>query len=135
MAASISQLRLALQAALEQIDDLPAHDIWPGQVTPPAALVRPTSISYAEAFDGLTQYFFEVVLVVRNTNLRSGQEQLDEYVSPSGDRSVQTAVELDQTLGGISDIVNVARAHDYGELFVGEAKYLGVIFDVEIWAS
>jgi hypothetical protein len=134
VSASVGQIRKAIQTALEQIDGLSAYATWPGNVVPPAAMVRPMTIEYAEAFDSLTVFTFEIVVLVRYANLRAGQDALDEYVSPFGARSIQQAVENDQSLGGLTDIVNCARMHDYGEIALGKTPYLGAMFDVIIHA-
>lgn len=132
MTASLSRVRQALQMALEQIDGLRAHDIWPSTIVPPAAMVRPTSIDYAESFDQATTFHFEVVLAVRYANVRGAQSELDGYLDADGLTSVATAIEADQTLSGTSDLVNVLRAHSYGDLMVSGTGYLGVVFDVDV---
>jgi len=134
--ATVGQLRDALRDALERnIPGLAAHDLWPGQISPPAALVRPVGILYSQAFDTLSILNFEVVLAVRQSSLRASQDALDLYVSPAGEQSIQQAVESDQSLGGLSEIVNVLRMHSYGDIAIGNVAYLGAIFDVEIHAS
>lgn len=130
-----SQVRDGLRDAIERISDLSADRTWPGQINPPAALIRVTGIDYAEAFDGLNIFHVEIVLAVRFADLASSHDELDEYVDPAGDRSISTAAEADQSMGGISEIVNVLRMHDYGDLLIGEAKYLGAIFDVDVYAT
>lgn len=135
MSATLGQVRLALQAALERINGLTAHATWPGQINPPVALIRPTGIEYSQSFDSLSTFSMEVVLAVRNADLQSGQDDLDLYCDPDGPSSVQAVIEGDQTLGGISEMVNVLRMHDYGVLDISGTSYMGAIFDVEIWAS
>jgi hypothetical protein len=134
--ATVGQLRDAIRDAVERnIPGLSAFDTWPGQINPPAALVRPVGIVYSQAFDSLSILNFEVVLVVRQANLRASQDALDLYISPAGPQSIQAAIESDQTLGGLSEIVNVLRMHSYGDLAIANAIYLGAIFDLEVHAS
>lgn len=130
--ATLSEIRDALQGYLEEIEGLHAYDTWPGTINPPAALVRPTTIDYSESFTGNNTYAFEIVLAVRMTNLRSSQNELDLYLSAEGPRSIRAHMDAGQSLGGAVNTVNVLRMHDYGELDINGAHFLGAILDVEI---
>lgn len=41
---------------------------------------------------------------------QAGQQRLDAWLAPNGAESVRTALEADQTLGGLADWVQVIRA-------------------------
>lgn len=135
MSTTTSEVRDGLKAAIERIADLPAERTWPGQVNPPVALIRVIGIDYAESFDSMSVFHCEVTVVVRFADLESGHDDLDEYVDPHGERSIAANVELDQTLGGRAEIVNVLRMHDFGDLKIADAVYLGAIFDVDVYAT
>lgn len=135
MSTTTAQVRDGLVARLQLIPELAAERTWPGQINPPTAIVRITGIDYAESFDQMNLYHAEIVLAVRVAQLATGFEDLDLYVDPTGERAISFIVEGDQALGGVAEIVNVLRMHDYGDLMLGGATYLGAIFDVDIYAT
>lgn len=137
MTATTHEIRDGLRDALERIsEDLGVERTFPGQLSNTAtAIVRIVGIDYAEAFDGLNLFHCEITLAVRFADLPSAHDDLDLYVDPDGPRSINYAVQLDQTLGGVCEIVNCLRMHDYGDLMIGGATYLGAIFDVDVYAT
>lgn len=130
--ATLGEMRDAIKGFIEQIDGLRAYDTWPGSINPPACLVRPIGIDYGESFDGMATYRFEVVVVVRMTDLRSAQDELDQYVSKDGPRSVVAVLDAGPSLGGAVGTITIQRMHDYGTLDIGGAGYFGAVLDAEI---
>lgn len=131
----VGALQDALEGRLETLDGLHAHGIFPGSINTPAGMVRLAGIEYADSFDGLCQYHFEVVLAVRASNINARTVNLNEYMNPRGERSIQVVLESDPTLGGISEMVVVQRVHDVGIIDIGGAGYWGGIFDVDVTAA
>jgi hypothetical protein len=131
----LGDIRDSVRAFLEEsIPGLRAHDTWPGNVHPPAVLVRPTGIEYDESFAGDSRYDLELVVVVRRTSLRGSQDALDEYVSASGDRSIPAKIAADPGMGARVESSNAKRCHSYGVLQIGKAEYLGAVIDISVLA-
>ncbi len=64
------------------------------------------------------------------------QKDLDEYVSPTGTKSVLAAIEASpQTLVGIVADVVVERVNGYSIYVTETASYFGAEFDVRVWAG
>lgn len=130
----IASLRDGLKARLATISGLRAHDTWPGQVNPPAALVRPVSWAW-ETMDSTTKrYQLEVIVVVQIGNLGSAQDKLDAYASDEGTASVEAALLVDGTLGGVADDILQVGMRDYGTVEVNGVEYLGFVLDVALIA-
>jgi hypothetical protein len=123
--ATLSQIRTALAAQLgEQIDGLRTYDHMPGQVNPPAAVVRRRSTTYGTSLGGPDFGTDDHTLAV---TLFVGQEQwevLDGLLAPAGSSSVRAAVEADPTLGGVVDGAQVERAEEENLVEYAGAQYL-----------
>lgn len=74
------------------------------QPTPPTVYVRSGPIQYDRAMGrGHDDHTYVVVALVANTTDEGSQLLLDEYMAPTGPRSVKQAVERDPLLGGLAD--------------------------------
>jgi hypothetical protein len=88
-----------------------------GAVNPPMAVVAPQTgsvIRYAVTMDGETDYTLRAVILVSEGDSASGQDILDQYLSPVGALSVHAAVQKDPTLGGQVSYCAVIEATGYG---------------------
>lgn len=134
--ASVSQIRAGLKTRLATISGLRAHDTWPGNFSPPGAIVMPVGGEYDQVMGDNpdTVYKFEITVGVQLGKYETAQDKVDEYVSPAGARSVRAAINGDRTLGGIAVKSWVRRFRDYGTLDINGNEYAGVIFDVEVYA-
>lgn len=130
----VGAIQDALESQLETLDGLNAHNMMPGSIVTPAGMVQLVGIEYADSFDGVSQYHFTVVLAVRAINLDARRANLNEYMNPRGERSIQQVLEADPTLGGISQYVVVQRVHDVGVIDIGGSSYWGGVFDVDVTA-
>lgn len=130
-----SDIRAGLASNLSAIDGLRTYDFIPDEISPPVALVSPRSMqfdkTYGRAADDVT---FEVVIVVRRTSGRGGQDELDAYCDSTGSLSVKAAIEADTTLGGTVMDLRVADINDYSARDFGELTYLTATFVVSIIA-
>lgn len=133
---TITAVRTALAAQISaQVAGLRAIATVPPQVSPPAAVVRPARdsvIEYKMTFDGAADMFFEVVLLVATGSDRTGQADLDAYLSPTSSSSVYLAVQADPTLGGVVASAEVVRAQGYGYIEWGGVEFLGSTLLVEV---
>lgn len=135
MASTVSGLRDALKTRLATIAGLRTHDTWPAQIHPPAAIVEPLAGSFEQTLgsdDAL--YRFQIVVAVQFGTHRTAQDALDEYLTPSGTRSIRAALEGDVTLGGLAHSLSVTGWREYGTLEINGIEYLGAFVDVSVWA-
>jgi hypothetical protein len=137
----IVAIRDGLKSRLSGISGLRAHDNWPDQLNPPAAIVQPTGGSYNDTFgSAAATYTFDVILVVALTGgLPRAQESLDAYLSPTGASSVRKAIEDDADLNGAAEDVRVIGFDTYETLTIGEGvnatDYLGAIVRLEVFGT
>lgn len=134
--ATIGAIRTALASRLATISGLRVAERWPGQVNPPAALVRPVSGEYDQTFgDGdLTVHAFAVVVIVQLGTLEAAQAALDEYLGPTGAKSLRQAVRADPTLGAVVTKAYVQGYRDYDTVVVNGVEYLGATVEIVVWA-
>lgn len=78
--------------------------------TPPALYVRGGPVEYDKTFGrGHDEHELTLVAFVANVTDEGSQLRLDEFMAPSGPRSVKQAAELDPTLGGLVHDLRVER--------------------------
>lgn len=136
--ATLAQLRQGLATRLETIAGVRAYDAEPGTPALPAAIVSEVSGEYDQTVGSgsLTRYTATVVLLVRNQKRAEDvAHELDEYLQPTGSKSVRVAVNGDPTLGGVADKALVLRFRDAGIVERNSQPHVGAFLDVEIWAS
>lgn len=128
-------IRQALAAYLTSSIGLRATANRFGQVSPPCAVIIPETgrlITYAQTFDGETNYYLRAVLLVSEGDSASGQDLLDGYLSPEGSGSVHAAVQADPTLGGIVSYAAVIEATGYGVTNWNGVDYLACSLTINI---
>lgn len=137
--ASTRLLREGLAARLATIPDLHTYPRRQGSINLPAAVVGPapgSAISYdATMADGSHTYLFTVTVAVANPAEDLGEYDLDDYLDPTGAKSVRAAVETDDTLGGVAHFARVAGVQDYDDIEIGGVPYIGAVFLVEVTAT
>lgn len=134
--ASVVALRDGLKTRLATISGLRPYDTIPGTVNSPAAVVELESINYDSTMArGADDFQFVIRLVIGTAVDRVGQDKLDGYLAGSGSLSVKTAVEADQTLGGIAHIAVVTGVRQYGLIEYAGVTYVGAELVVEVCAS
>jgi hypothetical protein len=115
--ASLKELREGAATALGVIPGLQAHGRLLTSGYLPSAYVVPGEIDYHKAMgNGHSDYNLVVELHVATLSDIGGQDQLDEFLSESGDRSVKAALEADPTLGGLAQSLVVQGVRDWGFL-------------------
>jgi len=132
---ALSDIRTAMGTALSTVPNLRVRELLPAMVTPPMAVVAPTSIEYdLNAQNGLHRYLFTVTVFVVKADDRAAQLKVDPFVAPSGSGSVKGALETDRTLGGVVNTLRVTNVNNYSSEDANDVLYLAVDFEVEVWA-
>lgn len=131
-----TEIRDGLKTRLVTITGLNGHARWPDQINLPAAAVEMASGVYDEDFEEGATYRFRVVLLAAalQRGFDAAQSNVDQYIVPTGTKSIKAAIEADKTLGGKADSVRVTGFSDYGVLEVNAVQYWGCAFDVEVYA-
>ena len=132
---TLPAVREGLKNALETIPGLRAFDTMPQAIPEtPVAYVLPVTGNYHYTMDDNLRYDFDITVAVSlKPSFSQAQELLDEFISPTGDRSIMKAIEADPTLDGACDMVKCDAFTDYGFVIYGGIQYLGVRFRVEIY--
>lgn len=129
---SLSEIRSALRLRLLTVSNLRGYDLWPKNVEPPAAIVKPVSGDPHVALGSLGLFAFDVVVVVSMADLSSAEKALDALIAFGGDGSVLAALRDDQTLGGKASAVLVDGWSDYGVVEINGIEYLGARVAVRV---
>lgn len=127
--ASITALREGLATRLNTISGLRAAAYFPEGITPPVAIVGGPTVTY-NADTMSDDYSFPVHLLVGEATDRGAQLALDAFCASSGASSVRTAIEGDETLGGVAQYALVTQLTDYGIQEVQSVRYFAATFTV-----
>jgi hypothetical protein len=135
----IKDIRQGIKDTLEQIDGLNVDNLR-DLIVPPAAIVVPAppfDLDYS-AGDLIPQQRpeFAVHVFVAYVDNDGAQDELDEYLSSTGIRSVKAVLEANNTLAGRVSDLHVKRLQNYGVTSIadGGVRYLSAEFAVEIYA-
>lgn len=134
MAASLTQIRNGIKAALAVIDGLSCYAIEPAKPHYPAAWTFPMRVDYHASFDGDLVYTMAVNVGVAASEIGHAQTNLDPYLAPSGVKSIVAALEAAPTLGGVADAVKVLGLTWYGVREIGGASAVVATFEVQVMA-
>ena len=128
---NVNDARVALATALGNIAGLRSKAYVPAKIEPPTAVVSIGSGRYDDDFSGSMTVEMGVLVLVARADDRSAQSRLDDYLSPTGTRSVKAAVDADPTLGGTVGTATVVGWSDPAEFEMGGISYVGIEFTVE----
>jgi hypothetical protein len=109
--ASLSAIKAGAKAALVAYlpNDVRCYAEDPGNPQPPAVWVYGPieGTNYDQTFDGLTRYFLALIVGLSAADMTRAQDAMNAYLSPSGVRSLRSAVAADPSLGGAADSARV----------------------------
>lgn len=132
---ALSDIRAAMGTALAEVPNLRVRELIPALVTPPMAVVQPSSIEYdLNAQNGVNRYLFTVTVFVVKADDRAAQLRVDPFVAPTGSGSIKAALEADRTLGGVVNTLRVTDVNNYSSQDANDIIYLAVDFQVEVYA-
>lgn len=130
-----SDVREGLKNNLKNIDDLRIYDIMPDVIVPPSAVIGQLDFTFdLNNSRGLDQANVDVYVIVQRFSERSGMQNLDKYLSGSGNYSIKQAIESDRTLGGACNTLRVTSAES-GTYTSGDVDYLSYRYRVTIWGQ
>jgi len=127
-----SQVRDALKTAVN-ITGLRVYDTVPDGLMPPALVVGQLSIEWDLVFArGADSATVDLILIAGRMSDRAAQDYLDGLLTPSGNNSIKTKIEADQTLSGTVSSVRCVSAVPVAVTVAG-VEMLAYRFSVELW--
>ena len=98
--ASLSSVRDGLKTTIENVSALRVHDTIPDIINPPGVVISPDRIEFATSMQrGFDEYNFDLLVLVSRASSRSGQDELDSYITGSGSNSIRQVIFNNATLG------------------------------------
>jgi hypothetical protein len=135
MAGSLSDIKQGLADRLKTVPGLRVAAQIPEQVNPPMAVVTRASVNYhLDMRGGLTEWTMQVQLLAGRMADQQAQRTIDGWLSYDGRSSIRAAIEADGTLGGAAQTSIVTDADALTSIQVGDSEYLGVVFNVTVYA-
>lgn len=136
MSTSLTLLRQGLAANLAALTDVQVSPYMLANPTPPAVTIYPSDVSYDLSMHrGFDLWTFTVQAFVGDTADIGAQVNLDQFIAPSGARSVKTLLESDKTLGGACSDLQVTSCTGYRiYLREGGPPVLGAEWHVTVYA-
>ncbi len=134
--ALLKDVRSGLKTRLETVSGLVPYDRIPKTIQPPCAIVWPTGARYEWVMGSSlkARYQFNILILVQDTESNSAQTRLDDYLSPSGSSSIVAGLLGDDTLGGVSEFVDVDGFTDYAPHIINDMTYLGATIQMSVVA-
>lgn len=134
--ASITDLRAGIAANLATIAGLRTSAEMPDNPNPPVAVVSISDVDYDLDFNrGMSQYNFDVTVIVGRADERTAQRKLDAFCSSTGTDSIKLAIESNRNLSGVAYDTRVSGLRSYGSITVNDTTYMAAEFTVQCLAS
>ena len=127
-----STVRDKLKAALN-ITGLRVFDTIPEHIVPPAAVIGQLSLDWDLVFArGADSATCDITVIAGRMSDRAAQDFLDGLLTASGNNSIKTKVEADQTLGGSVTSVRCTTATPT-TITVSGVEMLAYRFAISLW--
>lgn len=128
----VRAVREALKTTIDAIPGLNAYSRFPGPMKVPAAVVMRRETRYDPATDIGADISLGVRLYMSIGNPTGAQDGLDEYLAPSGAKSLKVAIEANPTLNGTVDFLKIATAEAEGVVEYNGVNYISADLIVEV---
>lgn len=127
---NLADVRAGITAALQTIPRFRVYDTFPGQLSPPAAVLALGPGTYEDDFDGAIRVTWTAVVLLSRADDTKAQQQLDKYLS-SGYGTIIDAVNEDQTLFGTVDSCRVVGWNEPATFTIAGIDYIGAEVNIE----
>lgn len=115
-----------------------AYAFAPDAVAPPCVVVRfPELVEYGLSFGGVagtTAWTFPVLGLAARADARNGQRALARFFDAQA-AALVGVLEMDPSLGGVCDGLEVGRAERFGEYDVNGVAYVGMLLVCRVITS
>jgi hypothetical protein len=135
MPATVSQVSDGIKTALATVSGLRTYSFQPEQLNPPFAYPELTQVTYHRSMGlGDVEMQWTINVVVGRYTDRTANDLLDQYLSPTGAKSIRAALESDKTLGGVVQTLILSSAADVTALNEADANFLQIQFQMTVHA-
>jgi len=135
MPATVSQVSDGIKTALATVSGLRTYSFQPEQLNPPFAYPELTQVTYHRSMGlGDVELQWTINVVVGRYTDRTANDLLDQYISPTGAKSIRAALESDKTLGGVVQTLILSSAADVTALNEADANFLQIQFQMTVHA-
>jgi hypothetical protein len=129
-------MRTGIATNIATIPGLRTYADIPDNPAMPCAVVQLQSVDYDQAFKrGLTQYEFVVTVIFGRVATAQAQRSMDQLIDDEGGRSLKTAIESDNLLGGNAFDTVVTEMTNIESVTIGDITYLSADFAVTVYAQ
>lgn len=128
--ASLKAIRAAVKTTLEaNLADMTGYATIPGATNLPAFVVDPVDADFNVAMGrGTDTYQFDLAVMVNSSDLAIGQDELDDYLTGAGAKSIRAVVFANRTLGLTDTDAHVAGMSGYSTQFETSAlEHIGAV--------
>ena len=127
---NLPDVRSAITSALQTIPRFRVYDTFPGQISPPAAVLALGPGRYEEDFDGAIVVQYTAVVLLSRADDSKAQHALDKYLS-SGYGTIVDAINEDPTLAGTVDSCRLTGWNEPATFTVAGIDYIGAEINIE----
>ncbi|MEU6267692.1 hypothetical protein [Saccharopolyspora shandongensis] len=129
----IIAVRAGLAGNASRVPNLRTFAYVPDSIAPPTFFVGEVTGEFDGAFGrGMDTLTVVCRVLVAWADDRTGQRQLDSFLSGAGEQSLKAALEWDSTLGGACDDLRVTGWSGYGLYEMNGNQYYGAEFNVTV---
>ena len=126
----------ALETTLENISGLKVFSEAEDIATPPWAIINHPSTEFDESMQrGLDLINFEVFIVVQRSNLRTALDNLQEYTTGSGSKSLRQVIFNNSTLGLSDTTARAVRIGSADNVNLNGVDCLGATMEVQVYTK
>ena len=141
MASKVRAIRRGMVDLLNRVNYLAVYEDWPNNVQAPCAIVWHTGTEHDQTFGqnathDLAIYRFEAVLAVGTAGgLSNAEDQMDEFVSGTGAKSIRAALTADRTLGGVVHALFFGPWNRPSDEEISGQTYFVQRLPIEVWST
>ena len=127
---NLSDVRSAITTQLQTIPRFRCYDTFPGQISPPAAVLALGPGRYEEDFDGAITVQWTAIVLLSRADDSKAQQALDRYLS-TGFGTIVEAINGDSTLSGTVDSCRLTGWNEPATFTVAGIDYIGAEINIE----
>lgn len=127
---NLANVRSGITLALQTIPRFRVYETFPGQLSPPAAVLALGPGTYEDDFDGAVTVTWTAVVLLSRADDTKAQQALDKYLS-TGYGTIIDAINEDQTLSGSVDSCRVVGWNEPATFTIAGIDYIGAEVNIE----
>lgn len=134
---SLAQIRAGLQETIDQAGiELEVYRTVVDVVQPPALVVQPTESDFHVSFArGSDRWDLDLIVMVSLREIELAQDELDEYVSGVGPKSIRQVIAGNKSLGLTDTDASVSGMTEYGVKTAASIDHLAAVLRLVVVTS